>query len=296
MTAPVTAPRPRVAPSGPTRVLVVLRGGRGRDIELGDAPRARRDRRLTAAERAAIATLERAVRLLHERVGLAGLDDAGEAVRLVLRDKDATSGGPWATTGAVAVGTRNALASRSGAHGRPGMLLTVDSAVHELVHAVQFGTMSDSATPHGAILEGVADAAAILATGDDTLGEKFFATGRDGRPLGAIRELGTPRIAGVPLGPTIRRYRDAIAKDAEVHAAGGVVSETFIELRRLLGREQAEALLWRVIRDRNAWSTGGSWALLAAALVRAGDAMVVAGAVHAALRVTGLDAALPTAA
>ncbi|MCZ4495937.1 MAG: hypothetical protein JWM25_520 [Thermoleophilia bacterium] len=299
MTAPVSSALPVGSTLDARRIQVVLRGRNGAaDVHLGTAGAARASVRLTMAERAAIDALVRAVQLLRERVGLAGIDDAGTAVKLILRDSDATANGPWATTGSLAVGTRNALAKDAGPRGRAGILLTVDSAIHELVHVVQFGRMATNAKPNGAILEGIADAAALLATNDDTLGEEFFAKGPDGRHQGAIRELGSPRISGMPLGPTIRRYREASAKGAEVHAAGGVVSETFILLRRSLGRDQAEVLLWRVIRDATAWRQGGTWATLASALTRAAAAMggTAPAAMVAALRTTGLDAALPAAA
>ncbi|MCW2949833.1 MAG: hypothetical protein JWN41_846 [Thermoleophilia bacterium] len=94
------------------RVRVVLHTSSG-NVELGNADEARRDRRLTAAERAAVANLVEAIRLLRTRDRLLGIDDAGTGVKLVLRDAEATASGPYASEGQIAVGAKNALASRS---------------------------------------------------------------------------------------------------------------------------------------------------------------------------------------
>lgn len=265
---------------------------------LGTAAQALRDRRLTAAERAAILVLVEAVRLLRERAALVGIDDAGSAVRLLLRDADATQRGPWATTGLIAVGSRNGLAARAKGRARADVLLTVDAAIHELAHVVQFGTMAKAAKPHPAILEGIADSAALLATGDDTLGEEFFHVDPSGRRRGSIRELGARTTSGPAIGAVVRRYQDAIRPGTEEHAGGGVVSAAFIALRTAIGRERAEQLLWAVIRDVPAWRDGGSWRLLVESLRRqaagiwTGDQATV-DALEAALRQTGLDSAVP---
>jgi hypothetical protein len=264
--------------------------------DLGSALDALRDSRLTQAERDAIEAIVRAVQLLRTREGFAGIDDAGHGVRLVLRDKDADTRGPWATNGRVAVGARNALASRAGGRARTDVLLTVDAAVHELTHVLQFARMPGSATPNAAILEGMADSMAMLATDDDTLGEGYYKQDANGRYRGAIRELGAHTVSGPTLGPVYKHYADAIGPKAEEHAAGGVVSATFIAIRGRLGRERAEQLLAAVIRDTEAWRSGGTWRDLALALRRdaaatwPGDAAAIA-AVNAALASTGLDAA-----
>jgi hypothetical protein len=303
MTVTAVSRRPRTAAASPAqdprdleRVVVELPAGKGRRTRIGTAAQALADRRLTASERAAVLALVEAVRLLRERAGLAGIDDAGAAVHLLLRDADANAGGPWATNGQVAVGTRNALAARTGGRARTDVLLTVDAAVHELTHVVQFGRMSDSAKPDPAILEGIADAAAILATGDDTLGEEFFRRDASGRYRGSIRELGGHDTSGPALAGVVTRYQDAIRPGTEEHAGGGVVSATFRTLRAHLGRERAEQLLWAVIRDAQAWRDGGSWRELVLAIRRqagsvwAGDSAAL-DAVEGALRATGLDAA-----
>lgn len=277
-------------------VLVELPGSGGRRESLGNAAAALRDRRLTASERAAILALVEAVRLLRTRASLVGIDDAGTAVRLLLRDGDATRGGPWATSGLVAVGSRNGLADRSGGRAREDVLLTVDAAVHELAHVVQFARMSNDAKPHPAILEGIADSAALLATGEDTLGEEFFHRDGAGRYRGSIRELGERTTSGPALGSVVRRYQEAIRPGTEEHAGGGVVSATFMALRGSIGRDRAEQLLWAVVRDANAWRAGGSWRLLVESLRRqaatlwAGDPVGI-DALEAALRQTGLDEA-----
>lgn len=270
---------------------------RGRQ-SVGTALEALRDGRLTAAERHAVMALVRAVQLLRERAQLNGIDDAGTGVTLLLREADASERGPWATTGQVAIGARNGLATRRGGAARADVLLTVDAAVHELAHVVQFGRMGASAKPHAALLEGIADAAAILATGDDVLGEEFFHVGADGRHRGSIRNLGAPGATNGPsLGGVVRRYQDAIRPGTEEHAGGGVVSAAFQHLRASLGRDRAEELLWAVIRDKAAWDTGGSWSELVHALRRqatalwAGDAPAIA-AVESALDATGLSAAV----
>lgn len=266
---------------------------------LGDAAAALDDRRLTEAERAAVRAVVRAVELLRTRAALAGIDDAGRAVRLVLRDREAGSSGPWATLGSISVGSRNALATRSGGRGRDDVLITVDAALHELTHVVQFSRIPAGVRPHAAILEGVADTVAMLATGDDTLGEGFFRTGRDGRPQGAIRELGsTRRASSPPLGPTMRTHAEAARPGAEVHAAGGVVSSAFSVVRTRLGRARAEQLVWAVIRDPQAWVDGGSWGGLARAMRRCADQLWPAdpgarAAIDAALAATGLHALVP---
>lgn len=287
---------PSAADLGAVRVQVPAPGGRR--TSLGTAAQALRDARLTAAERAAILALVEAVRLLRARAGLAGIDDAGTAVTLLLRDADATARGPWATTGVVAVGSRNGLATRAPGRARADVLLTVDAAVHELAHVVQFAKMGTSAKPHPAILEGIADSVALLATGDDTLGEEFFHLDGAGRRRGSIRELGQPTTSGPALGTSVRRYQDAIRPGTEEHAGGGVVSATFITLRTSIGRARAEQLLWAVVRDAPAWRDGGSWRLLVESLRRqaatlwAGDPAALE-ALESALRAAGLDAAVP---
>jgi hypothetical protein len=278
-------------------VRVELAGERGRNVALGTALEALRDPRLTAAERAAIHALVRAVQLLRTRARMAGIDDAGTGVKLILRDKDATSHGPWATTGSISVGTRNGLASRSGGRANPNVLITVDAAVHELTHVAQFARMNENATPNGAILEGVADTVAMLATNDDTLGEEFFLRDANGRYRGAIRELGQHTTSGAPVGPVVKHYHDAISPSTEDHAAGGVVSAAFALVRSSLGRERAEQLVWAVIRDRSAWVTGGSWRELVLAIRRAAATIwpadaAAAHAVEGALQRTGLNAAV----
>lgn len=289
------APAPRVHDA--SRVQVELARPTGSRDALGTAREALRDRRLTRAERAAIEALVRAVGLLRVRARLSGIDDAGTAVRLVLRDPDAATRGPWATVGTIAVGSRNGLAAKAGSRARPGVLITVDAAVHELAHVVQFARIPASATPHAAILEGIADTVAMLATGDDTLGEGFFVNDASGRPRGSIRELGARRTSGPAIGGVVRRYEDAIRPGTGEHAAGGVVSHAFARVRSALGRDRAEQLVWAVIRDTTAWQDGGSWRGLVAAIHRAaagawpGDAAARA-AVDAALAATGLDAAL----
>jgi len=196
--------------------------------------------------------------------------------------------------GTINVGATNALAKRAPQRARADVLLTVDVALHELTHVIQFAKMPAAATPNGAIVEGMADAVAIFATGDDTLGEGMYKTGPDGRPMGSVRELGgAHRTSGAPLGVVINTYAQATAPGAEEHAAGGVVSATFIALRASVGRETAERLLWNVIRDAGAWSAGGTWSELARAMRRAaGTDAALLTAVDAALASTGLNAAL----
>jgi hypothetical protein len=297
-TGPVTRSVAALQPTAAdlARVHVTLSAARGRPESLGTALEALRDRRLTAAERQAIMALVHAVMLLRERATLNGVDDAGAGVELLLRDRDASERGPWATVGQVAVGAKNGLATRRGSAARADVLLTVDAAIHELTHVVQFGRMAKTAKPHPALLEGIADAAAILATGDDTLGEEFFHVDANGRHRGSIRELGARTTSGPALGHVITRYQDAIKPGTEEHAGGGVVARAFMEVRARLGRERAEQLLWAVIRDTTAWNKGGSWKDFVLALRRqastvwAGDA-AASSAVEAALTATGLDAA-----
>jgi hypothetical protein len=298
MPGPLTAsPAPSpLAAADLARVRVQLAGKGGSLADLGSAADALRDARLTDAERDAIEALVRAVELLRTRGGMVGIDDAQRGVRLVLRDSDAGSRGPWATAGRVSVGAKNALASRAGDRARTDVLLTVDAAVHELTHVVQFAKIPSSATPHAAILEGIADTVAMLATNDDTLGEGYYKRDASGRYRGAIRELGDHVVSGPTLGGVIRRYQDAIAPGAEEHAAGGVVSATFSQVRARLGRERAEQLVWAVIRDTPAWKSGGSWRELALAIRRDAAAIwstdpAALAAVDAALAATGLDAA-----
>lgn len=288
--------RPQHTAADLAAVLVELPAAKGRRRALGTAAQALRDPSLTRAERAAILALVEAVRLLRERASYSGVDDAGLAVRLLLRDGDATNRGPWATTGMVAVGTRNALADRARGRARGDVLLTVDAAVHELAHVMQFQRMSADAKPHAAILEGIADAAAILATGDDTLGEEFFHKDAQGRHRGSIRELGAKRTSGPPLGPIVTNYREVSGGAVEEHAAGGVVSAAFRALRATIGRERAEQLLWAVIRDEPAWRTGGSWQQLVESMRRQSERLwpddsTAATALERSLRVTGLDSA-----
>lgn len=292
------AARTQTAATDRAAVLVQLAAPRGKRTSLGTAEEALNDTRLTASERAAILSLVEAVRLLRERAALVGVDDAGRAVTLLLRDSEATDRGPWATTNQIAVGTRNGLATRAGGRARADVLITVDAAVHELAHVVQFARMPAKATPHAAILEGIADSVAILATGDDTLGEEFYKRDANGRYRGAIRELGARTITGPAIGSVISNYHDAVRPGTEEHAGGGVVSATFIALRDRIGRARAEELLWAVIRDPQAWQRGGSWRELAESIQRqaatrwATDPALRA-AVNAALAVTKLDAAIP---
>ena len=293
--ADAASPQPSAADLA--AVLVELPAPGGKRTRIGTAAEALRDKRLTPAEREAILALVEAVRLLRERAQLAGIDDAGRAVRLLLRDGDATERGPWATTGAIAVGSRNGLTSHAPGRARPDALLTVDAAVHELAHVVQFGRMDAKATPNAAILEGIADSAAILATNDDTLGEEFFKVDASGRRTGSIRELGRKRTSGPAVGGVVTNYHDAVRPSTEEHAGGGVVSAAFRALRGAIGRERSEDLLWAVIRDSQAWTDGGSWRELVLAMRRqaqllwAQDAAAIA-ALEAALRSTGLDDAV----
>jgi hypothetical protein len=289
-------PRPQPTQADLSAVLVELPAAKGKRRSLGTAAQALQSGQLTQVERNAVLVLVEAVRLLRERAAYAGIDDAGSAVRLLLRDQEATDRGPWATVGMVAVGSRNGLASRTGGRANPHVVLTVDAAVHELAHVMQFQRMDRNAKPHSAILEGIADAAAILATDDDTLGEEFFLRDANGRHRGSIRELGAKRTSGPPLGPVVTSYRDVQRGDVQEHAAGGVVSATFRSLRAGIGRERAEQLLWAVIRDQPAWKAGGSWKELVESMRRqaqvlwSADQAALAG-VEQALRATGLDAA-----
>jgi hypothetical protein len=279
-----------------TSVRVELSGGKGHNVSLGTALEALRDRRLSQAERNAIHAIVRAVQLLRTRARMSGIDDAGTGVKLILRDRDATTGGPWATVGSINVGTRNGLSARSGGRANPNVLITVDAAVHELAHVAQFARMPSTVTPHAAILEGIADTVSMLATNDDTLGEEFFLRDATGRYEGSIRELGRKTTSGPPVGPVVKHYHDAISPSVEEHAAGGVVSAAFAEIRTRLGRDRAEQLVWAVIRDRSAWTTGGSWRELVLAMRRAvaavwpNDSLAV-DAVEAALARTGLASA-----
>lgn len=274
------------------RVRVRLHTAQG-DIDLGRADVARRDKRLTRGERDAIDSLVEAIRLLRTRNQLLGIDDVGTGVALLLRDAEATSGGAYATSGQIAVGATNALTSRSKVRANPNVLLPVDTAVHELTHVTQFARMPETVTPNSAIMEGIADAAAMLATGDDTLGEGYFRTDATGAHRGSIRDLGRHDVHGPAVGPTSRTYAAATAPGVEPHEAGGLVSTFVAALRASVGRARAERVLWAVIRDSSAWKTGGSWALLAAAFQRAGNTDDATGAaVSAALAQTGLAAAL----
>jgi hypothetical protein len=221
-------------------VRVEIAGERGRNVALGTALEALRDRRLSAAERNAIHAIVRAVQLLRTRARMSGIDDAGTGVRLILRDKDATARGPWATVGSISVGTRNGLTNVAAGRANPNVLITVDAAVHELTHVAQFARMPSTVTPHAAILEGIADTVAMLATNDDTLGEEFFLRDAQGRYRGSIRDLGAKTTSGPPVGPIVRHYHDAISPSVEEHAAGGVVSAAFAEIRSRIGRERAE--------------------------------------------------------
>ncbi len=298
-TGPVTRPVALTQPSAAdmASVRVVLTAARGRKESIGTALEALRDGRLTAAERHAIMALVHAVKLLRERAALNGVDDAGAGVELLLRDTDASERGPWATVGQVAVGAKNGLATRRGSAARADVLLTVDAAVHELTHVVQFGRMAKTAKPHPALLEGIADAAAILATGDDTLGEEFFYIDAAGRHRGSIRELGARTTSGPALGHVVTKYQDSIRPGSEEHAGGGVVASAVLQIRASVGRERAEQLLWAVIRDTAAWNKGGSWKDLVlslrrqAAAIWAGDTAAAA-AVESALAATGLNAAV----
>jgi hypothetical protein len=284
--------------AGDHAAVQVRLSGPGGGIVLGDARQALADPRLTESERAAIQALVQAVRLLRVRSGLQGIDDAGTAVTLLLRDREATARGPWATNGTVAVGSHNALGTAAGKErARPGMLLPVDVAVHELVHVVQFAIAERIGAPglHEAIGEGLADAAAMLATDDRTLGEGYFRPGPGG-PAGSIREHGPSRTSGPPLNEVERDWRRVRDGQVDAHAAGGVVVATIDVVWRRLGRQRAEQLVWAVIRDERAWLDGGSWSGLADALERAAERLwpgdqAAAEAVQAALRATNLHLA-----
>lgn len=275
------------------RVRVALTIGRRR-VELGSAATALRDERLTRGERAAIRSMVRAVQLLRERVGQIGVDDARTAVTLVLRDAEATTGGPWASDTTVAVGRTNGLAGRMGIAPRRGILLPTDVALHELTHVVQFRGMATNAKPHAALLEGMADAVALLATNDTLLGEAYFGAAgtRDAR-RGAIRDLdpASRRTHVDVLGPTLRTLGEAQRPGVEEHDAGGVVTTVFVGLRATLGRELAERVLWLLIRDARAWTSGGSWTAFAQGLRRAGASLPdarISAAIDAQLRAAGL--------
>jgi len=262
-------------------------------VELGRPDVARRDKRLTRGERQAIDNIVEAIRLLRTRNQLLGIDDAGTGLMLVLRDREATSGGPYAEVGKIAIGATNALVSRSKVRAAVDVLLPLDTAVHELTHVTQFARLPTTVTPNAAILEGMADAVAILATGDDTLGEQFYRVDATGKHRGSIRDLGTHDVHGPSIGAVARTYRQATSPGVEAHEAGGLVPTFIMALRAAIGRDRAERVLWAVIRDTAAWTKGGSWAELAAAFQRAGNVDAATGAaVSEALRTTGLADAL----
>jgi len=129
------------------------------------------------------------------------------------------------------------------------------------------------------------------------LGEGFYRRTAAGRAAGAIREVGPHVIDGTPLGRTLTDLHAATKAGVEEHAAGGVVSTTFDEIWKRLGRARAEALVWAVIRDPQAWARGGGWRELAQSIQRCaaglwpGDGAAGA-AVQAAMGVTNLDDAL----
>jgi len=285
-------PVPTATSIDAARVRVRLHTSHGY-IELGRADAARRDKRLTRGERAAIDNLVEAVRLLRTRNQLLGIDDAGTGVQLLLRNAEATSNGPYAEAGTIAIGAMNALVSRSKVRAAPDVLLPLDTAIHELTHVTQFARLPTNVTPNAGILEGVADAVAMLATGDDTLGEEYYRVDASGKHRGSIRDLGTHDVHGPAIGAVARTYQQATRPGVEAHEAGGLVSSFIVVLRTALGRERAERVLWAVIRDEAAWKSGGSWAALAAAFQRAGHVDdATAAAVSAALTQTGLASAL----
>ncbi|MCW2949834.1 MAG: hypothetical protein JWN41_847 [Thermoleophilia bacterium] len=171
--------------------------------------------------------------------------------------------------------------------------MPIDTAVHELTHVTQFARIPATAKADQGILEGIADAVAMLATGDDTVGEGYFRTDATGRHRGSIRDLGAHTVHGPTVGAVARTYLAATSPGVECHEAGGLISTTVAALRLALGRSRAEKLLWSVIRDSAAWAQGGSWKSVAAALQRAAaNDVAAASAVTAALRQTGWDAAL----
>ena len=259
---------------------------------LGSLDAVRLSGELPAVDSAAVAAFADALATMRNRTAARSAIDALDGVALVLRDEQAGRRGPWATTGAVHVGAVNALAERiAGATAREGVVLTVDAAIHELVHVVQFSRIPEHVRPHAALLEGIADAATLLATGDGTLGEDYWRRDALGRPTGAIRLLG--RTAGgaaagavAVIAPTVSTLAAARGHVDAEHTAGGVVTAVFEQLRGALGTGRAERLLWHVITDDAAWSSGGSWDAFAAALRRAASASELA-AVDAALGAAG---------
>lgn len=250
------------------RVQVQLTLGR-KKVTLGNAAMALQDARLSKAERAAIRSMVRAVQLLRQRAAQVGVDDAQNAVTLVLRDPEATTGGPWSSESVVAIGKTNALLGRTSTPARKGILFPTDVAIHELTHMIQFRGMNSGAKPNLALLEGVADSVAMLATGDSLLGEEYFSTGSKQASRGAIRNLDPSlgkRSTVEVVGPTYETLEQATAPNVDEHDAGGVISTIFLRLSKTQGRDTAEKILWGVIRDRSAWATGGSWDSFAASL------------------------------
>jgi hypothetical protein len=251
-------------PADFARVRVNLTVG-SHHVALGRADVALRDARLTAGDRAAIVDMVRAVQLLGRTFGgaaRAGIDDAQDAVTLTLRDPEATEGGPWTSENGIAVGATNALAGRTAAPARRGVLLPVDVALHELTHLLQFRRMPANAKPSGALLEGLADSVALLVTGDSLLGEGYFANARNDVLRGAVRDLDPDARRNVNIdvvGPTLTTYAQATRRGVDEHDGGGVVSTIFLHLAQQCGRDAAERIVWAVIEDADAWKGGGTW-------------------------------------
>lgn len=291
-----SARRKRGRPAAPANsgVLVKMETIGGVVATIGDARAAMRDHRLTKGERAAVRAALQAVQYLNRRFGRNGFDDAGTAVTLLLRSNEASMEGPFATPGTISVGDGNPFRDQLTKAGD--RILPRDVALHELAHVVQFHELGPAFEQlHPALAEGIADAMAMLATRDWSVGEGYFSSGHRA-PTGTIRDI-DPKRRNRPGEPLVFDWRKVRDGRVEEHAAGAVFSRTIFEVQQKLGWKRAEELVWFVIRDTRAWQTGGSWSLAAASLLAGaqtlwpGDAAALAATQHA-LRVTHLDQAL----
>lgn len=280
------------------KLVIVQREGAGGAIHtMGTAADLLARGRLTATQRSAVIAAVEAIAYLRRRFGQSGIDDAGHGVRLLLDSSDADGRGPYAEPGKITAGSHNPIDVGSGGAGAR-RVLPRDVALHEMTHVIQFAVLgSDADRLHPALAEGFADALSMLATRDWSIGESYFRTGR-GAPRETIRQVGPSRDGVNKRGePLVTDYRQVARNpQTEEHAAGAVISRTFLELQRRLGWSRAEDLLWTVLHDASAWRGGGSWQQAADAINRAaqslwpGDATAQA-AVGASMRVTHLDEA-----
>lgn len=237
------------------RVQVHLRDGE-REFDIGTADVAVQHPQLKPLERAAIRNLVSAVAFYRTNLGRNGIDDAGLGVTFVLR---APYGPAVSPPMVMAVTTENPMSDVPSS--RKGVLLPPDIAAFEYAQLVQLAESRERGFD-SAVLVGLSDVGAALATRDWRIGENYF--DRNGR-VRALRDIANPR-SRYALDPLTTDYRRVA--DSKPHLASGVASRTFYEVQQRLGWRRTEQLYAAVVKDQSLWQHGADFPALARSIDR----------------------------